>query len=334
MRFRRAVAAALLGFGVLTPVWPAQGGVVLETEAQAPWRSFLVRRTNGAADPRFGSDGRVQIDAISPRSVVADDRGRFLVAGQTRGAEQRLAVQRYLSNGQLDATWLAPLGDHATAVEAMPLGDGRTLVVGEIERLNRQASLWIADIDGGFEPRWLLQNEATSSRVLSLVRTEPDTVMLGLKAGRDAGVTLEVYFFTVARNGDALPERIAKQPIPAGWGCATLQLERREQGWFWVAADLPKRPSVRVAGSDEADVPLWAWQQGTSTAAQVAGPSASSPLPEAGGAVYSPFVERSAELSAKPAAARDSDRTDWTLLVLATLAAGYAVIGLVRRSAS
>lgn len=328
---RSAIAATLLALGLLAPARPAQAGVALESEAQAPWRSFLVRRASGAADARFGSDGRVQIDAISPRSVVSDDRGRHLVAGQTRGGERRAAVQRYLSDGQLEATWVAPYAHNATAIEAMPLGDGRTMLLGEVEQLNTQAALWIADIDGRFEPRWLLLSEATSSRVLSLVRTDPDTAMLGLKVGRDAGVMLEVYVFTAARNGDAVPERVAKQSIPPGWGGATLQLERREQGWFWVAADLPKRPSVRVAGSDEADVPLWSWQQVVEGVAQAA--AAASPA-EPGGAVYNPFVERPVELSARPPVARDSERTDWLLLAIATLAAGFAVFTLARRSAS
>ena len=325
---RCAITAALMVLGLLAPAQPAQAVVAVEFEAQAPWRSFLVRRASGAADARFGSDGRVQIDAISPRSVVSDDRGRYLVAGQTRGGERRTAVQRYLSNGQLEATWVGPFANNATAIEAMPLGDGRTLLLGEVEQLNTQAALWIADIDGRFEPRWLLLSEATSSRVLSLVRTDPDTAMLGLKVGRDAGVTLEAYDFTAARNGDAVPERIAKQPIPPGWSGATLQLERREQGWFWVAADLPKRASVRVSGSDEADVPLWSWQQGVEAVAQAAAASSAEP----GGAVYNPFVERPVELSAKPAVARDSERTDWPLLAIATLAAGFAVLTLARRS--
>jgi hypothetical protein len=337
-----ALAGLSLGAAAAGPAI-ADAGVTVQTEAQPPWRSFLVRRGSGSLDARFGVDGRVLVDRISPRGVAADDRGRYVVAGRTRGGEPRPALQRFLSNGAIDPSWGvqgttidAPVAAPSTAIAAMPLGDGRTLVIGEVERLNPQAALWIVGTDGRFEPRWLLLSEAPSSRVLSLVRVSADTAMIGVQAGRPSGVVLEAHVFTVARDGDGVPEVIARQPVPKNWGGAVPLLERRDNGWFWVDSDQPKRPSVRAVGVDESDGPLWAWQRGAQPMAQQALSVAPAPAaPETrdpGGAAFNPFVERRGADAPPPASEPGgSELAIWGLVLLV---GGYGTFRLVRRGAA
>jgi hypothetical protein len=342
----RSVWALLLLLGLHAPSFsaapsdPAGGsGVALESEAQAPWRHYLVRRNNGAPDTRFGENGRALLEGMTPRGVTSDLRGRYLVAGQTRDARPRPVVRRYLANGHIDPSWGeqgattgAPLAGSATAT--LPLGDGRTLVLGEVERLNPQAALWIVGTDGQFEARWLLMSEVPSSRALSFVRVTADTAMLGLLVGGDAEVMLEGYLFVAARDGDALPERVVKQRLPKGWSTSP-QLERSDRGWFWVDPEQPKPTSVRAAGTDEADTAFWTWQSGpTSALNEQAPPAASQPVAhESGGAAFNPFVERRAADTPAPAKpAFDVDGADLTLFAFAALAAGFMIIWLLRRS--
>jgi hypothetical protein len=343
---RRGAYALLVLAGLHAPAFtaptlePASSGVALESESQAPWRQYLIHRNSGAPDPRFGENGRVLIDGMTPRSVAGDLRGRYIVAGQTSDARPEPVLRRYLSNGHIDPSWGdqgsttgAPVAGSATAIAASPLGDGRTLVLGEIERVNPQAALWVVGSDGKFEARWLLLNEAPSSRALSLVRVGADTAMLGLLVSRDTEVLLEGYLFVAARDGDALPERIAKQKLPKGWS-RSPRLEHRDKGWFWVDPEQPKPTFVRAAGTDEADAAFWTWQSGPGAPLEEP-PQAlpHSPARESGGAAFNPFVERRAvdtPASAKPAF--DDDGVDLTLFAFATLVAGLLFVWLLRRS--
>jgi len=229
--------------------------------------------SNGVLDSRFGRQGEALIGGITPSVVVTDARGNHYVVGHTLEQAPAPAVQRFFPNGILDTTFGvggtsvgAPVTG-AQARHAVPLGDGRLLIFGEVERLNAQAAIWLVQADGRFAPEWLLMSGTNSSRVLNLERGSDESVVLGLLVGADRGVTLEAHVVVAGREGAQMPETLARQPLPKGWSRPVLQ--KRAKGWFWALPDEPEKTAVRLSGVESDEPSPWTWRS-----------LASPPLPE------------------------------------------------------
>ncbi|WP_157991588.1 hypothetical protein [Caldimonas tepidiphila] len=300
----------------------------IEVRDQSTQQYFIARRNaGGVIDLRFGEQGYLHVRDMVPLSIVIDDRGYLYVVGKTQGTTPRPVLQRLTPNGQLDTTWAdngrtdpMALPANAAAEHALPLGNGRVLVLGELQGMNRQAALWMVDASGRFEPRWLLLSELPSSQALSLARFGTDSVLVGLRVSRRAGVALEGHVHTPVLYGAELPEVVVRQPMPEGWSSSAV-LEHRDEGWFWIdpeqKEDESKKQtnsgkkatpsSIRVVGVDEADMTLWTWQKGPSNSAppvETAPPSIPQSPPQqetlSGGAAFNPFATSAPKVQNPP----------------------------------
>jgi uncharacterized delta-60 repeat protein len=107
---------------------------------------FVIARyqRDGELDQSFSGDG-LQMTDINGRiedawALAVDDRGRIVVAGRTqteRGTNERLALARYLPNGELDAAFSQDGVLTSTVanagVDVATLADGRVVVVAPAE---------------------------------------------------------------------------------------------------------------------------------------------------------------------------------------------------------
>jgi len=123
----------------------------------------LERRTAyGLTDGRFGPRGRIRFtmgrDYEPPAGLRVDAAGRVFVIGssQPSGGIIRPVLLRFLPNGQPDPSWgengrseEAPAAWGSRALDALPLADGRVLVVGTVEITgDERAAVWHLAADG------------------------------------------------------------------------------------------------------------------------------------------------------------------------------------------
>lgn len=218
----------------------------------------LERRTpDGLTDGRFGPRGRIRFtmgqDYEPPAGLRVDGAGRVLVIGssQPTGGVIRPVVLRFLPNGQPDSSWgvngrseEAPAGWGSRALDALPLADGRVLVVGTVEVTgDERAALWRLTPEGRLDESAGLGNRVAlassdASRVVSLSTVQEGEVMLAVRVLTDAGMLLEGHALKPAEV-DATPSLVSRQPWPPAWVDAPDWRSRR-----WVD---PVRPNDSVA---------------------------------------------------------------------------------------
>lgn len=212
-------------------------------ESRGGARLFVERRqADGKPDPRFGVRGRVPIslgpDNEPPAGLALDDAGRVIVIGATQSpAGARLpVVLRLLPAGDPDPTWSvggvsteAPAPGNARALDALPLRDGRMLVVGTVEVNGvERAAAWHLRADGRLDTsaarpsRFVLASQ-DASRAVSLTLLNDGQVMLGVRVLTDADMMLEGHSFDPG-DADATPMLVTRQPWPPAWSDAPVWL--------------------------------------------------------------------------------------------------------------
>jgi hypothetical protein len=318
-------------------------GFSFEQAADNSQRALLVRRdAGGQPDLRFGEGGRAVLDGIHPSRVVTDARGNLLVVGRTTQSPSVPAVLRLTPGGRPDLGWGtgglsagAPVAGPALATEAVPLGDGRMLLLGRLEAPTYRAALWVIDAGGRFEASWLLHVDGTGSWPLSMTVIDGGpSLMVALGTLHPKGPMSEAHIFTPARGTADPPERLVRQSLPDDW-TATPLLARVKQRWFWTDPERPDIKPIAARASDENDDRAqWAWQTARLEPARAAAmPTATGPLPMAmgepsstasGGAAFLPFTAA----PPSPAPRQDAGLALW---VAGLLLAGaiYAVARLL-----
>lgn len=207
------------------------------------------RQADGKPDPHFGVRGRVAItmgpDNEPPSGLVLDDAGNVIVIGATQslsGATQPVLL-RLVPGGDPDRAWGvggrstdAPASGNARAFDALPLRDGRLLVVGTLEvDGDEHAVAWHLDANGRLDTsaapasRFMLARLA-SSRAVSLTSVGDTQVILGVRVLADADMLLEGHSFDTG-DANAMPKLVSRQPWPSAWTDAPVWLARAAPGW-------------------------------------------------------------------------------------------------------
>lgn len=297
---------------------------------------YLERRLkDGSPDPRFGPRGRRPLDLAPdgnpPTGLRLDSTGRILVVATAKGpgtAFQPL-VLRFLATGANDLSWgnngrssVAPTASNASALDALPLPDGRVLVLGLIDSGDEQAAAWHlaanGELDGTNVPssRFVLYG-AVSSRGVSLSVVDARQVVLGLRVQQGDDMLLEAHAFDPTEP-DALPQVISRQLWPPAWTDAPVWLATGG-GWRWVDPANLAAPSVAAVRSGPRG---WKWVSLVPVT-----PAAAIVAPEPGGAVYNPFPARAGREDTGSGA---GERGDWSILIAgAVLALALGLVAVV-----
>ena len=268
------------------------------------------RLADGLPDGQFGPRGRIPIklgpDNGEPSSLRVDQAGRVLVTGSTQASGGALhpVVLRILPTGAPDPTWgnagrsvVAPTTANAGALDALPMADGRVLVLGLIDdSQGEHAAVWYLTDDGRLDPRtapssrFMLEGNESSRGISVAPAAGEAKVMLAVRAFRGDQQWLEGYLFD---PGDpvALPTLITRQPWPMSLIGAPHWLAGAMQG-TWGDSSYPEAPPVSAVNVMTAPGARPAWHSLTSGAEPVAMAAANALASDLGSAAFNPFGGR------------------------------------------
>ena len=379
MSLRRATSEQALGLGLFlalgSPVVQATDWVarlpsgaelaIVEDPANAnnPYR--LERRQPAAGlDRQFGQAGSVALnlggETGSPSGLRVDAQGHIVVVGHVLpGNTMRMPVLlRFDARGQADARWatggraqITNFGADLAAEDALPLGDGKLLVLGTSEGKIERAVLWRlsanGQLDTGFgSGGWLSLRSDLAVQGISLAASGA-AVMIGLMVTQSSGTWLEVHRWNPAQLAD--PVLVARQALPQNWvGLPVLEPRQDKCGWLSPADGF---------GGQRAWQPCQMLPQAQAVAWRT-GPAPVAPAPEAvapdavaapagneGSVAFSPYAAPPPTAPTTPTTAKtdttttaapaaEPDSTSWLGWAAGVLAAAMVALWLALRRRS